>query len=178
MSRGLPFDEKNAEDYVENTRKINEALETIESDQSLAPTKANLARLSGLNRNTLYNRSRLTCPPERKGEASAADFGWPYRRLLEIKKERIRETLVRATKPSIEDSLENKVNHCQIQLDKSRYVAGSWFSRALDLKKERDVARREADLLRKRLGEREKSYSEEVGRLRKQLQQSIKAVRK
>jgi len=177
MGEKLPFDEKNVQDFLENTRKINEALQIIENDPRLAPSKANLARHSGLNRNTLYNRSLMTCPAARKGEPNSANFGWPYSQLLEIKKARRRPSADKAAEPTKEQSLEDKIRQFQKQLDKSRHVAGAWFNRALNLKRERDVARREAELLRKQLHNLKVSHVEEVDRLHKQLKQSIKAVK-
>lgn len=174
MGERLPFDERNAQDFFENTRKINEALHVIENDPQLAPSKANLAKLSTLNRNTLYYRSLMTCPAEHKGEPNAADYGWPYRQLLEIKKARQQKVLVQAGEPAKEQSLEDRVSQLQEQLNKSRHVAGAWFNRTLDLKRERDAARREADLLRKQLRDRDKSYREDVDRLRERLRKSIK----
>lgn len=177
MGKQFPFDEKNARDFLENTRKINEALETIEGDLRLAPSKANLARLSGLNRNTLYNRSLMTCPKGCKDLPNAADFGWPYKRLLEIKKGRKRLCLDQADEPTREQSLEHGNDQLQKALVRSRHVAAFWFNRTLDLKKERDVARREAELLRKQIGKSSEAHREEVIRLREQLQKNIKAVK-
>lgn len=176
MNERLPFDEKNAQDFLENTRKINEALQAIEGDSSLSASKANLARLSGLNRNTLYNRALMNCPAERKGKPNAANLGWPYKRLLEIKKARSMPSAGEGSKRCNKQSVEQELTHLKNQLDKSRHVAGAWFNRTLELKKERDAARREAELLRKQLSERTRSHTEDIDRLRKQLQKTIKAV--
>lgn len=165
MKQPLPFDEKNAQDYVEITRKIRDALGKIRRDKHLAATKVNLARLSGVHRNTLYNRAVNSSPDD------CPDNGWPFRDLAEIKKARSRPAFAAAEEqrtPSPEDQAQS----LQKQLGKSRYIAGTWFHRALELKQQRDEARRQIELLMEQI----ERHKREIERLRKQAVGTIKVV--
>jgi hypothetical protein len=67
------YDEKNIEHFEAVTRQINEALRRIERDSSLSASASSLARLSGIHRNTIYNRK------------------WPQDKLNEIKQKRTQQ---------------------------------------------------------------------------------------
>jgi hypothetical protein len=166
MKRPLPFDERNAEDFLDTTRRIDNALTAIEKTHGPV-TKANLARLSEVHRNTLYNRARSTSPD------NDPENGWPFTALNKIKKSRIQPAINEIPKEQKERSHESEILRLRTHLAKSRYVAGTWFHRTLKLKQERDEARRQVDLLL--------SHSEtlrnEIDMLRQQRQKTIKVVK-
>tara|TARA_Y100000588_G_C14277872_1_gene935311 strand:+ start:5769 stop:6275 length:507 start_codon:yes stop_codon:yes gene_type:complete len=56
-STGYEFDDKNREDFDANTKAITDALLVIENDKKRPASLAEVARLTGLHRNTLSNRS-------------------------------------------------------------------------------------------------------------------------
>lgn len=171
MADALPFDEKNAEDFFAYTRKIQEGLELIEQDPRQAVTKANLARLSGVHRNTLRHRALMACPTEHRDKTNAADFGWPYSSLMEIARAR-RRSATDAPQASPEQTLEDKIKQLEQQLAKSRHQVAAWFHRTVELKRERDEARRSITLL----AEQQKRLKEENERLRKQNVANINSV--
>lgn len=69
----LPFDERNQQDFMLVTKRIQDALELMANDRRLKRTEINLAKLAGCSRGTLRNR---TWPIEQlhklKEEAKAA----------------------------------------------------------------------------------------------------------
>ncbi|VVN81605.1 hypothetical protein [Pseudomonas fluorescens] len=67
------YDEKNIAQFEAVTRQLNEALRQIERDSSLSASASSLARLSGIHRNTIYNRK------------------WPQDKLNEIKQKRAQQ---------------------------------------------------------------------------------------
>lgn len=52
----LPFDERNQQDFMLVTKRIQDALEQMANDRRLKRTETNLARLAGCSRGTLRNR--------------------------------------------------------------------------------------------------------------------------
>lgn len=87
-----PYDEKNEELFEAITRQLNEALRRLEKDSSLSASVASLAKLSGVHRNTIYNRK------------------WPQDKLNEIKEKRVQqkknEAASKATQKTPEELLE------------------------------------------------------------------------
>lgn len=87
-----PYDDKNAELAAAITQQLNEALRRLEKDSSLSASASSLAKLSGVHRNTIYNRK------------------WPLERLKEIKQKRAQqkqeETVSAAAQKSPEELLE------------------------------------------------------------------------
>ena len=52
----FPFDDKNQQDYVEATGRIQAALDALRGDRRLKRTEVNLAKLAQCSRGTLRNR--------------------------------------------------------------------------------------------------------------------------
>lgn len=167
--RPLPFAERNADDFAEYTRRIQVALDIISRDRRQPATKANLAKLSGVHRNTLRHRSQSEVGSKKQNDT----FGWPYSALSEIVRQRKRQEIedVEATVPAA--SLDERVKYLEQRLAKSRYQVASWYNRSIELKRERDEARRSIALL---MGQ-QKHLKEEVDHLRKQLVQKIRVVK-
>lgn len=169
MSAKLPFDERNAQDYREITSRIEEALAVLKRDVRQPATKSNLARLSCVHRNTLYNRAMTSSPDGNPNN------GWPFAPLREIKKARTRsQTSAGPTTDSASSGAGRNALSVSDRLARSRYEAGRWFHRSLELKKERDEARRQTQLMLSKID----SLEDEVARLRKQLVESVKVVTK
>ncbi|WP_350647063.1 hypothetical protein [Pseudomonas sp. HY13-MNA-CIBAN-0226] len=68
-----PYDDKNAELAAAITQQLNMALRRLEKDSSLSASASSLAKLSGVHRNTIYNRK------------------WPLEKLKEIKAKRVQQ---------------------------------------------------------------------------------------
>jgi len=56
LKANLPFDERNQQDYMLVTKRIQDALEQMANDRRLKRTETNLARLASCSRGTLRNR--------------------------------------------------------------------------------------------------------------------------
>lgn len=52
----FPFDERNQQDFMLVTKRIQDALELMANDRRLKRTETNLAKLAGCSRGTLRNR--------------------------------------------------------------------------------------------------------------------------
>lgn len=167
MTQDRPFDRKNAEDYEEITHNIQAALEKLRSDKTLAATRVNLAQLSGVHRNTLYNRAACSAPD------GNVDNGWPLRELAAIKKARKFQPLAEPVELA-GMSVEQTAARLSARLEKSRYEAGRWFHRSVELKRQRDEARRQIELLVKESDR----YKREIEDLRKQVLGQIRVVPK
>lgn len=74
----LPFDERNQQDFMLVTKRIQDALELMANDRRLKRTETNLAKLAGCSRGTLRNRR------------------WPMEQLQKLKED------ARATKEQVE----------------------------------------------------------------------------
>lgn len=74
----LPFDERNQQDFMLVTKRIQDALELMANDRRLKRTETNLAKLAGCSRGTLRNRQ------------------WPMEQLQKLKE------AARATKEQVE----------------------------------------------------------------------------
>lgn len=134
------FDAKNAEDYDRITLCITDALKKIAENPGEAATKANLAKVSGVHRNTLYKRALAGA---KHGEV---EQGWPFSELLTIVDSRKKVAPKDDEQPQSQTA-EQKLESALLRLEKSRYVAGSWFHRSLQLKQERDEAVRQVECL-------------------------------
>lgn len=162
----LPFDERNTEDFVANTNKIEAALVIIAADHAQPVTKGNLSKLSGVHRNTLRNRALAT--------SEQGSDGWPYSALAEIIRSRKASgTEEELTHVRAAASREDKIVELERRLALSRYQVASWHSRAIELKRERDEARRNVDLLLSQA----QNLKSEVDRLRMQSTKNVKVVR-
>jgi hypothetical protein len=102
-----PYDEKNNELRDAITRQLNEALRRLERDPSLSASASSLAKLSGVHRNTIYNRE------------------WPLDKLKEIKKKRLQQKQEEAASKAIEKSPEEL-------LELSRLEVIYWFTQLQD----------------------------------------------
>lgn len=141
MDQKRPFDEKNAEDFELATKRIEAALAQIAADNRQAPTKANLARLADVHRNTIYNRAQISSVDDNPAN------GWPLTALARIKDSRkasASSALGSQKKPLLP---EDEIDVLQQALEKSRRIAASWFDRTIQLKTERDEFARQAKLL-------------------------------
>ncbi|HEY3525776.1 MAG TPA: hypothetical protein VGK47_06245 [Nitrososphaeraceae archaeon] len=167
MKQLLPFDEKNVADYSALTKKISTALEVIEKDRNEPATKSNLARLSGVHRNTLRNRA---LGDSRDGKM---DNGWPLQALANIKRERSRKNKEGNEELPHKLSIEDELLQLNKELEKRDYVATKWWHRTMEIKRERDTANRQVQILL----EQSKNNKEEIDRLRKQLQKSMRVIR-
>lgn len=65
----LPFDERNQQDFMLVTKRIQDALAQMANDRRLKRTESNLAKLAGCSRGTLHNRK------------------WPLEQLQKLKEE-------------------------------------------------------------------------------------------
>jgi chromosome segregation ATPase len=109
----FPFDDKNQQDFVEVTGRIQTALEQMKSDQRLKRTESNLAKLAQCSRGTLRNRV------------------WPIQELKKLKAQ---------TKAKIEDAEEvaevkevSRIERYKEQLAKSRDEVMNWKFKHDDL---------------------------------------------
>lgn len=108
------YDEKNQLDYDEYTRRLNNALDEISKNTNLKATIKEVARLSGVGRNTV------------------ADRGFPKERLKEIKDQRKRKTL---------DDKKQKRTELEIiteERDKLATEVVLWFSKYSKAKRDSD----------------------------------------
>lgn len=108
------FERKNNADFEANTLTIEKALQEIEQNKKLKPTISQLAKMTGIHRNTLSNRV------------------FPSQRLHQIKQARESEKKSQnnkdnSTKINPLKALEEKVNNLQIE-------AIYWFNQYQDLK--------------------------------------------
>ncbi|WP_435235535.1 hypothetical protein ACR30L_17595 [Psychromonas sp. PT13] len=111
------YDQKNQEQYDENTDKIWSALDAIRRDDKLKATKAQVAALTGLHRNTL-------------GGKGARD--WVGIELDILKKHRQEDSKRnKITKKQQEDNLQGL-------LDQSKLEILHWFTKYSESKREFD----------------------------------------
>lgn len=112
------FMKKNSEDFEANTLVIEKALKEIEHNKKLKPTISQLAKMTGIHRNTLSNRVT------------------PIQRLKQIKQAReiekkSQDNKDNSTKINPLKAFEEKVNDLQIE-------AIYWFNQYQDLKLSHD----------------------------------------
>lgn len=108
------YDNKNEQDYDNITDAIDLGLDKIESTPSLKPTIAELAKLSGVHRNTISKR------------------GTPKNTLKRIKKERrIRAEIDKEDKKDEAKTLEDQLDNAKIELI-------HWFTKSSSLETENE----------------------------------------
>ena len=90
----LPFDERNQQDFMLVTKRIQDALELMANDRRVKRTETNLARLAGCSRGTLRNRQ------------------WPMEQLQKLKDE------ARAAKEQVE--IEPRATREKAQVERYR----------------------------------------------------------
>ncbi|KKX58141.1 MULTISPECIES: hypothetical protein [Pseudomonas] len=102
-----PYNEKNEELFEAITQQLNEALRRLERDSSLSASVSSLAKLSGVHRNTIYNRK------------------WPQEKLIEIKQKRIQQKKDDVTSKATQKTPEEL-------LELSRLEVIYWFTQLQD----------------------------------------------
>ena len=102
-----PYDDKNAELAAAITQQLNDALRRLEKDSSLSASASSLAKLSGVHRNTIYNRK------------------WPLEKLNEIKAKRALQKEEAASSKASKRSPEEL-------LELSRLEVIYWFTQLQD----------------------------------------------
>ncbi|HHX8498909.1 hypothetical protein NB548_15455 [Vibrio parahaemolyticus] len=118
-STGYEFDEKNREDFEKNTALIIEALNAIENDKKLSATFKEVARLTGLHRNTLSNRSIVVGDLKVETTVSAE-----LKRISDDKKKQKAKDKV---------TKKNEVENLEGQLDNAKNELVYWFKKYQDL---------------------------------------------
>ena len=138
-STSLPFDERNQQDFLLVTKRIQDALEKMAADRRLKRTEVNLAKLAGCSRGTLRNRQ------------------WPMTQLEKLQAE------ARATKESAEPEPraireQSRIERYREQLSKNRdellvwkYKHDELRDRILTLEAQRDAFKKRADDLEAQL---------------------------
>lgn len=111
-----PYDEKNAADYKEVTKRIDAAISVLECDDSIPATESSLAKLSGCSRGTLRNRVQ------------------PILRLKKIQLERKQENLRKAEEGrksplTTEAKLLGEARSLKEQLNNSRGEVAIWIDK-------------------------------------------------
>lgn len=104
------FVQKNEEDFVDVTERINEALLQIASDPKIKATQTKLADLAGVHRNTISNRE------------------WPLERLASIKAEREAEI----NRSRSYESGPTKEKQLSEQVKQARLETLYWFNKYQD----------------------------------------------
>lgn len=102
------FDNRNQEDFDQNTEALSKALLAIASDNKLKATISELSRITGIHRNTIRNRQ------------------WPAQRLESIKEQRSLEALSRKLK---QEKRQDPVRVLTEKLEKSRLEVVYWFNK-------------------------------------------------
>lgn len=108
---GKAFDQRNKQDFEKITQILLVGVQSIRSDSSLRATIAELARLTGVHRNTISQR------------------GWPQEQLDDIKEQRRRVFAARQLKVA---TREDPVSILTDKLEKSRLEVIYWFRQAKD----------------------------------------------
>ncbi|MNO45867.1 hypothetical protein D3C76_361440 [compost metagenome] len=93
-----PYDDKNSEQFEAVTEQLKEALRRLEKDASLSASASSLARLSGVHRNTIYNRK------------------WPLEKLQEIKERRVQQKKDAAIAKAAPESPEVLLEQCRLEV--------------------------------------------------------------
>lgn len=153
---GIPtaLQEKNAQEFVEVTRRIQEALARIESDPKLKATQDALAQLADCSRGTLNNRR------------------WPLERLREIKDAR------KAPKQPITDEsaaavkVESRIDRYKEQLYNSREEVLVWKARYDEANERLSEALNVTRVLQARL----KAAEDEIANLRSNSGQKVREL--
>lgn len=107
----LDFDQKNREDYDRNTAIITDALMKMAGSSKIKASISELARLSGIHRNTIRDR------------------GWPLERIAAIKKSRQYD--IYRQKMEKEKSVD-PLSVLSDRLEASRVEVVHWFNKYLE----------------------------------------------
>ncbi|MBM6444443.1 hypothetical protein JQF37_12525 [Pseudomonas sp. MIL9] len=110
------FDQKNREDFDRNTAILNDALMKMAGSSKIKASISELARISGIHRNTIRDR------------------GWPLERIEAIKKNR--QLDVYRQKLEKEKSVD-PLSVLSDRLEASRVEVIHWFNKCLDAEKKR-----------------------------------------
>lgn len=135
----LPFDERNQQDFLLVTKRIQDALEKMATDRRLKRTEANLAKLAGCSRGTLRNRE------------------WPMAQLRKLKAEAREADEHKEPEPrAIREK--SRIERYREQLSKNRdelllwkYKHDELRDKILTLETQRDAFKRRAEELDARL---------------------------
>lgn len=155
--RTAPYDERNAIDYRETSRRIADALDEMERDQSIPATQKELARRAKCSRGTLRNRQ------------------YPIARLKSIKDKRRLNGLksgntILKYRP-VEAHIEDKKRLLE-QVERSRTEIAIWFDKFQESEKTWSRLLREKEML---LAEN-KSLKERNEKLEKKLSEIERAL--
>ena len=121
MTTQQAYDEKNQQDYDDVTKRLNQALTEIEKNPKLPATQTEVARLSGVHRNTVRDRE------------------FPKTKLEDIKKSRKEKALQEKL------NSRSKVDFLTEERDKLATEVIHWFSQYLQAKQESDDFNRQLD---------------------------------
>lgn len=106
-----PFDARNAEDFDRITVALTEAITAISRDGDIKATVTELSRMSGVHRNTIYQRR------------------WPIEKLGLIKDQRALKQMALARKKV---KRQDPVSILENKLEKSRLEVVYWFNKYRD----------------------------------------------
>lgn len=147
MRQPLPFDKKNAEDFLGVTKSIQDAMNKIADDPRQKATIANLSKLSGVHRNTIAHR------------------GWPKEELDKIRSERAdAERNINSSESAKADRDKQEKKDLAESLKLSRDESAKWFhlyQQAIGVSEE---MKRQMALLNERIA----SSQEELHKVRQQ----------
>ncbi|MDO3623581.1 hypothetical protein Q3O98_21120 [Ralstonia pseudosolanacearum] len=132
----LPYDERNQQDFLLVTKRIQDALEKMAADRRLKRTEVNLATLAGCSRGTLRNRK------------------WPMDRLKKLQEE------ARATKENAEPEPraireQSRIERYRDQLSMNRDELLVWKYKHDELRDRILTLEAQRDSFKKRVGELE-----------------------
>lgn len=136
------YDDKNQQDYDDVTKRLNQALTEIEKNPELPATQAEVARLSGVHRNTVRDRE------------------FPKTKLEDIKKSRKEKALQEKL------NSRSKAELLTEERDKLATEVVHWFSQYLQAKKDSDDLNR----LLKRQTEASEYYKKEFEKQKEEIQ--------
>jgi hypothetical protein len=149
--RTAAYDERNALDYREMSRRIADALDEMERDQSIPATEKELARRAKCSRGTLRNRQ------------------YPIARLKGIKDRRRLngskpKNATGGHKAATESHIEDK-KALMGQLEKSRTECAIWFDKYNESERARNKVQRERELLLSKNRSLKEMYDELVNKV-------------
>ncbi len=143
----LPFDEKNQQDFLDATGRIQAALETLKNDRRLKRTEVNLAKLAQCSRGTLRNRS------------------WPIEALKQLKLE---AKVPPSDAPSVSQAKEeSRIERYKWQLERNRDELLSWKFRHDDLAERLETLQAQNKAYKERVATLESQVRELESRLRR-----------
>jgi DNA polymerase III delta prime subunit len=148
LKRQAPYDERNALDYLEMSKRIADALEEIEHDSGIPVTEQELAKRARCSRGTLRNRRY---PLERLQSIKAK------RKEIESNKSR---KITREHRIAVDVHIEDK-NMLLAQLKNSRTEVAVWFNKFTESDSEKNKSLRINELLLKE----NKALKERIGEL-------------